>query len=692
MSKLVIVESPAKAKTIAKYLGKDFKVMASNGHIRDLPTTRLGIDVDNDFEPRYINVRNKSQLIKQLKKAAHGSDAVFLATDPDREGEAISWHLAELLGLDTGLTNRVTFGEITKKGVTTGMENPRSIDMNLFYSQQARRILDRLVGYTISPFLWKKVRRGLSAGRVQSVALKLIVDREREITSFVPKEYWDISALLSTESGAEVTAAYYGKDGKKSQGIHNKEEADLIVSQSGKEFTVSDIKDGVRHRSPAPPFITSTLQQDASRKLGFSPSRTMQLAQTLYEGVDIDGIGAVGLITYMRTDSLRISDEAATATAEFITEKHGDKYLPPKRRIYKNKGGSVQDAHEAIRPSDVSITPEIVEASVSGELAKLYRLIFNRFVASQMADAKFATQSLTITAGEGHTYKASGYTVTFDGFMTLYVESTDEKEQKATALPKMSVSEKMPLKKLNAQQKFTEPPARYNDASIIKALEENGIGRPSTYAPTINTIVSRGYVQREQRRLHPTELGFTVNDLMSDQWSTIVDVKFSADMERLLDDIEQGQASWKEPVKDIYVYLQDTLEKAEKNLEGKSYKIPDEPTDIPCELCGRMMVIRTGRYGKFLGCPGYPECKNIKPIAQPSDGECPVCGKPLAKRKNKMGRTFFGCTGYPECTFLANETPTEDKCPSCNKTLFKKLGKNPQLICHNPSCPTAEKK
>ncbi len=691
MSKLVIVESPAKAKTIVKYLGKDFKVLASNGHIRDLPTTRLGIDVDNDFEPKYINVRNKSQLIKQLKKAAQASDTVYLATDPDREGEAISWHLAELLGLDTNLENRVTFGEITKKGVTNGMKNPRAIDMNLFYAQQARRVLDRLVGYTISPFLWKKVRRGLSAGRVQSVALKLIVDRERDITSFVPKEYWDISALISTESGAEVTASYYGKDGKKSAGIHSKEDAEKVVSESGNKFEVSDIKDGVRHRSPAPPFITSTLQQDASRKLGFSPTRTMQLAQTLYEGVEINGIGAVGLITYMRTDSLRISDEAATATAEYITEKYGEKYLPAKRRVFKNKGRDVQDAHEAIRPSDVSITPEMVESSVSGELAKLYRLIFNRFVASQMSDAIFATQSLTLAAGNGHSYKASGYTVTFDGFTSLYVESTDEKEQKATALPSMSVGEAMRLIKLNSLQKFTEPPARYNDASIIRALEENGIGRPSTYAPTINTIISRGYVLREQRRLHPTELGFTVNDLMSEQWTSIVDVKFSADMERLLDDIESGQASWKEPVKDIYVYLQDTLEQAEKNLEGKTYKIPDEPTDTPCELCGRMMVIRTGRYGKFLGCPGYPECKNIKPINQPSDGECPICSKPLAKRKNKMGRTFYGCTGYPDCTFLANETPTEERCPSCSKTLFKKLGKNPQLICHNPQCSTNQK-
>ncbi len=691
MSKLVIVESPAKAKTIAKYLGKDFKVLASNGHIRDLPTTRLGIDVDNDFEPKYINVRNKAQLIKQLKKAAQGSDAVYLATDPDREGEAISWHLAELLGLDTTLTNRVTFGEITKKGVTTGMQNPRTIDMDLFYSQQTRRVLDRLVGYTISPFLWKKVRRGLSAGRVQSVALKLIVDREREITAFIPKEYWDISAKLATPGGAEVTASYYGKDGKKCAGIHSKEEADAIVTQSGKAFTVSDIKDGVRHRSPAPPFITSTLQQDASRKLGFSPSRTMQLAQSLYEGVDIKGLGAVGVITYMRTDSLRISDEAATATADFIKDQFGEGYLPPKRRVYKNKGRDVQDAHEAIRPSDVSITPEMVDESVSGELAKLYRLIFNRFVASQMADAKFATQSLTLTAGGGHNYRASGYTVTFDGFTTLYVESSDEKEQKATALPKMAVSDEMTLKKLNSQQKFTEPPARFNDASIIKALEENGIGRPSTYAPTINTIITRGYVQREQRRLHPTELGFTVNDLMCDQWKNIVDVKFSADMERLLDDIEQGKASWKEPVKDIYTYLQQTLEAAEKNLEGKTYKPADEPTDIPCELCGRMMVVRTGRYGKFLGCPGYPECKNIKPITQPSDGECPICEKPLAKRKSKTGRTFYGCTGYPDCTFLSNEAPTEERCPSCNKTLFKKLGKTPTKICHNPQCPTAQK-
>ncbi len=686
MSKLVIVESPAKAKTIAKYLGKDYKVMASNGHIRDLPTTRLGIDVENNFEPKYINVRKKSDLIKQLKKAAQSSDAVFLATDPDREGEAISWHLAELLGLDTTLENRVTFGEITKKGVSTGMENPRSIDMNLFYAQQARRMLDRLVGYTISPFLWKKVRRGLSAGRVQSVALRLIVDREREITAFVPKEYWDLSALLTTDKGEELTATYFGKDGKKSAGVQNKEQADAILAESGKTFTVSDIKDGVRHRSPAPPFITSTLQQDASRKLGFSPSRTMQLAQTLYEGVEVNGIGAVGLITYMRTDSLRISDEAATATAEFIENRYGNEYLPPKRRTFKNKGRDVQDAHEAIRPSDVTITPEMVDSSVSPELAKLYRLIFNRFVASQMADAKFATQSLTISAGGGHSFKASGYIVTFDGFTTLYVESSDEKEQKEKALPKLTVSQQLALKKLNSQQKFTEPPARYNEASIIKALEDNGIGRPSTYAPTINTIITRGYVVREQRRLHPTELGTTVNDLMTEQWKNIVDVKFSADMEQLLDTIEQGEADWHVPIKDIYHYLQETLKTAEKNLEGKTYKTPDEVTDIPCELCGKMMVIREGRYGKFLGCPGYPECKNIKPLTSPSDGECPLCDKPLAKRKNKMGRTFYGCTGYPDCTFLSNEAPTEDRCPKCQKTLFKKLGKTPTLICHNPKC------
>ncbi len=686
MSKLVIVESPAKAKTIAKYLGKDFKVMASNGHIRDLPTTRLGIDVENDFEPKYINVRNKAQLIKQLKKAADGCDTVYLATDPDREGEAISWHLAELLGLDTKLENRVTFGEITKKGVATGMQNPRSIDMNLFYAQQARRMLDRLVGYTISPFLWKKVRRGLSAGRVQSVALRLIVDREREITSFIPKEYWDLSALLATQKGEEITAAYYGKDGKKTTVVDNKASADLILKEAGKTFTVSDIKDGQRHRSPAPPFITSTLQQDASRKLGFTPARTMQLAQTLYEGVEIKGIGALGLITYMRTDSLRISDEAQSATADFIAERYGKDYLPAKRRVFKNKGRDVQDAHEAIRPSDVSITPDIVEQSVSGELAKLYRLIFNRFVASQMTDAKFATQSLTITAGGGHTFKASGYTVLFDGFMTLYVESTDEKEQKEKALPKMTKGEELTLKKLNSLQKFTEPPARYNEASIIKALEENGIGRPSTYAPTINTIITRGYVAREQRRLHPTELGMTVNDLMTEQWENIVDIKFSADMELLLDTIEQGEADWHTPIKDIYEYLQKTLETAEKNLEGKTYKKADEPTDVKCELCGRMMVIRDGRYGKFLGCPGYPECKNIKPLISPSDGECPLCNKPLAKRKSKIGRTFYGCTGYPECTFLSNEAPTEERCPKCQKTLFKKLGKTPTMICHNPKC------
>ena len=685
MSKLVIVESPAKAKTIGKYLGDGYEVTASMGHIRDLPASQLGIDVDHGYAPQYINIKGKEKLIKELKAEAKKADEVFLATDPDREGEAISWHLAYLLGLPVDAPNRVTFGEITKKGVTEGMAHPRAIDIDLFNAQQARRILDRLVGYKLSPFLWRKVRRGLSAGRVQSVAVRLIVDREKEIENFKPEEYWNLDAVLSPPSSQKkFTARLYGTAAGKKLEITNEAQATGIVKAlEGADYTVTELKRGHRKKVPAPPFITSTLQQEASRRLGFTATRTMRAAQTLYEGVDIAGRGTMGLITYMRTDSLRVSDEAVAGAKEYITEAYGERYVCPTKRTYKSRSATAaQDAHEAIRPSVPGLTPDEAEKSISGDIAKLYRLIWSRFIASQMSDCEQDTVSAHITAAD-YQFRASGYVVTFEGFTALYEEATDEKEKKETALPPLEQGQTLKLRSLTPEQKFTQPPARYTEATLIRSLEENGIGRPSTYAPIITTIIDRGYVEREQKKLKPTLLGRTINDLMMQEFPDIVDVTFSAGMEKNLDKVENGSADWRETIDAFYKGFAAALEKAEKDMEGKKIKVPDEETDEICEKCGRKMVIKTGRYGKFLACPGFPECTNTKRLVKDTGGKCPKCGGRMLLRKSAKGRVYYGCENYPNCDFMTWDEPVAQTCEKCGATLFKK---GSRLYCAKEGC------
>ena len=688
MPKLVIVESPAKAKTIGKYLGRGYKVTASMGHVRDLPASTLGIDVENGYTPKYITIKGKQKLVKELKAEAKKCDGVLLATDPDREGEAISWHLANILGLDPSAPNRVTFDEITKKGVKEGMAHPRAINIDLFNAQQARRELDRLVGYKLSPFLWKKVRRGLSAGRVQSVAVRLIRDRELEIENFKPDDYWNIDALLNPqgEKGEFTARLAATADGKKLT-VTNKQQADgILAALDGRDYTITKIEKGKRRRQPSPPFITSTLQQDASRAFGFSASRTMRAAQTLYEGVDIAGHGTVGLITYMRTDSLRIAAEAQAAAKTFIAERWGDNYVCKTARKWKSRSATAaQDAHEAIRPSMPELTPDEVEQSISGDTAKLYRLIWSRFIASQMSDCQQDTVSADITAA-GYLFRASGYVVTFDGFTTLYEEATDEKEKKETALPPLEEGMVLKLRELKPEQKFTQPPARYTEATLIKALEENGIGRPSTYAPIITTIIDRDYVERDQKKLAPTTLGRVINELMLEQFPNIVDVKFSAHMEEELDTIENGKTDWHEVIDDFYTDFDKTLKEAEVKMEGKRIKVPDEETDEVCELCGRKMVIKSGRYGKFLACPGFPECKNTKRLVKDTGGLCPKCGSRMLVRHSKKGRVYYGCEKNPTCDFMTWNEPTTEKCPECGSTLFKKGGKNGILLCEKEGC------
>ena len=686
MPKLVIVESPAKAKTISKYLGRGYKVTASMGHVRDLPASQLGIDVDNGFAPKYITIKGKQKLVKELKAEAKKCDGVLLATDPDREGEAISWHLANILGLDPAAPNRVTFDEITKKGVKEGMAHPRAINIDLFNAQQARRELDRLVGYKLSPFLWRKVRRGLSAGRVQSVAVRLIRDRELEIENFKPDEYWNIDAALYPQSNSKngFTARLAATaDGKKLT-VTNKEQADTIVAAlDGKSYTISKLEKGKRRRQPAPPFITSTLQQDASRAFGFSATRTMRAAQTLYEGMDIAGHGTVGLITYMRTDSLRIAAEASAAAKQFIAGRWGDNYVCNTQRKWKSRSATAaQDAHEAIRPSMPELTPDEVEQSISGDTAKLYRLIWSRFMASQMADCIQDTVSVSITAGD-YLFRASGFRVSFDGFTALYEESTDDKQKKETALPPLEEGQTLKLKKLTADQKFTQPPPLYTEATLIHALEENGIGRPSTYAPIITTIVDRGYVEKDQKKLKTTPLGQAVNTVMMEQFPNIVDVKFSADMEKKLDIIEAGKADWVQTIEDFYKGFAKSLEDAEKNMEGKRVKVEDIPTDEICEKCGRPMVIKSGRYGKFVACSGFPECRNAHPLVKDTGGICPECGGHMLVRKSAKGRIYYGCSNYPKCNFMTWDEPVPEKCPQCGQTLFKKKG---QLYCAKEGC------
>ena len=685
MPKLVIVESPAKAKTIGKYLGRGYKVTASMGHVRDLPASTLGIDVENGYTPKYITIKGKQKLVKELKAEAKKCDGVLLATDPDREGEAISWHLANILGLDPAAPNRVTFDEITKKGVKEGMAHPRAIDIDLFNAQQARRELDRLVGYKLSPFLWRKVRKGLSAGRVQSVAVRLIRDRELEIENFKPDEYWNLDALLSAAGDkSEFTARLAATaDGKKLT-VTNKQQADeILAALDGKDYTISKIEKGKRRRQPAPPFITSTLQQDASRAFGFSATRTMRAAQTLYEGVDIAGHGTVGLITYMRTDSLRIAAEAQTAAKNFIAERWGENYVCKTARKWKSRSATAaQDAHEAIRPSMPELTPAEVEQSISGDTAKLYRLIWSRFMASQMADCIQDTVSASITAGD-YLFRASGFRVAFDGFTALYEESTDDAKKKETALPPLEEGQKLQLKKLTADQKFTQPPPLYTEATLIHALEENGIGRPSTYAPIITTIVDRGYVEKDQKKLKTTPLGQAVNTVMMEQFPNIVDVKFSADMEKKLDIVEAGKADWVKTIDEFYQGFAKSLEQAEKNMEGKRIKVEDIPTDEICEKCGRPMVIKSGRYGKFVACSGFPECRNAHPLVKDTGGLCPLDGGHMLVRKSAKGRVYYGCSNYPKCNYMTWDEPVPEKCPQCGSTLFKKKG---QLYCAKEGC------
>ena len=685
MPKLVIVESPAKAKTIGKYLGRGYKVTASMGHVRDLPASTLGIDVENGYKPKYITIKGKQKLVKELKAEAKKCDGVLLATDPDREGEAISWHLANILGLDPAAPNRVTFDEITKKGVKEGMAHPRAINIDLFNAQQARRELDRLVGYKLSPFLWKKVRRGLSAGRVQSVAVRLIRDREIEIENFKPDEYWNIDALLHPqgEKGEFTARLAATADGKKLT-VTDKQQADAVLAAlDGKDYTITKIEKGKRRRQPAPPFITSTLQQDASRAFGFSATRTMRAAQTLYEGVDIAGHGTVGLITYMRTDSLRIAAEAQAAAKTFIADRWGEGYVCKTPRKWKSRSATVaQDAHEAIRPSMPELTPDEVEQSISGDTAKLYRLIWSRFMASQMADCIQDTVSASITAG-AYLFRASGFRVSFDGFTALYEESTDDTKKKETALPPLEEGQKLALKKLTADQKFTQPPPLYTEATLIHALEENGIGRPSTYAPIITTIVDRGYVEKDQKKLKTTPLGQAVNTVMMEQFPDIVNVKFSADMEKKLDVVEAGEADWVKTIDEFYQGFEKSLEQAEKNMEGKRIKVEDIPTDEVCEKCGRPMVIKSGRYGKFVACSGFPECRNAHPLVKDTGGLCPLDGGHMLVRKSSKGRVYYGCSNYPKCNYMTWDEPVPERCPQCGSTLFKKKG---QLYCAKEGC------
>ena len=697
---LVIVESPAKAKTIGKYLGKDYEVKASMGHLRDLPKSKLGVDIEHDFEPAYQPIRGKEELIGELKKAAKSSDIVYLATDPDREGEAISWHLKALLGLDDDKAKRVTFNEITKKVVSESIEKPRAIDQDLVDAQQARRVLDRIVGYQLSPLLWKKVRRGLSAGRVQSVAARMVDDREKEIRAFEPQEYWTLDAVLLDEPSQKSFAAhYYGKDGKKVEPASGEQVDAIIADIGGKPFTVTNIKRTDKQRSPSLPFTTSTLQQDASHKLNMTPRRTMAIAQQLYEGVDITGEGTVALITYMRTDSLRISEEAVAAAKTFILGRYGEAYYPKAARHYKAKAGA-QDAHEAIRPSNVELTPERVKGDLTGEQYRLYRLIWSRFLASQMANAVYDSVSVQIMAAD-HEFHASASSLKFSGYTAVYEESRDDdgKEEKEDALPPLCEGQSLALERFSPLQHFTQPPLRYTDATLIRAMEQNGIGRPSTYAPTVSTILDREYVIKDGKYLRPTPLGEVVTDLMEQRFSDIVDMKFTARMEQKLDAVEEGKTPWKDVIRDFYGNFERDLKNAEEALDGVRIKVPDEVSEEKCDICGRNMVVKSGRFGRFLACPGYPECTFTKPLVIEMPGRCPKCGGRMMKRtgvsrKTNKQYTYYACefatSSDPEkkCDFMTWDVPTKDDCPECGQTMFKKAGKGfKRPYCINPACP-----
>lgn len=686
MPDLVIVESPAKAKTIEKYLGPGFKVKASMGHLRDLPKSKMGIDIPAGFVPDYQPIRGREEKIRELREAVAASDKVYLATDPDREGEAISWHLKELLSISDERAYRVTFNEITKSVVNQSIQRPRAIDMDIVDAQQARRMLDRIVGYELSPLLWRKIRRGLSAGRVQSVATRIIVDRENEIRAFVSEEYWSIDAMLRLETGQMFTARFVGNMEQPLE-LHSESDTNRVLEavRDG-VFRVHSIKNGQKKRSPAPPFITSTLQQEASRKLGMQSRRTMSIAQQLYEGIEVAGRGTIGLITYMRTDSLRVSDEAAQAARAWIQDRFGPDYLPRTQRRYKTKT-TAQDAHEAIRPTDITLDPEQIKDALTREQYRLYKMIWSRFLASQMENALFDTQAVDVVCA-GYIFRANSQRVRFPGFIAVYEEGKDEAEEEETAvLPALTKDQVVLLNELKPQQHFTQPPSRFTEASLIKMMEENGVGRPSTYAPTISTILDREYVVKNGKQLVPTPLGEVVTGLMKDKFQNIIDIEFTARMEKNLDSIGDGKRVWKDVLREFYDWFSSDLIKAEQDLEGTRIKVPEEETDTVCENCGRNMVIKSGRFGRFLACPGYPDCKNTKPITERTSGICPACGGTILKKKSKNNYTYYGCEHYPGCDFMTWDAPTSDPCPECGHTLFKKSGRGlKKSFCINPAC------
>ena len=691
---LVIVESPAKAKTIGRYLGNGYTVKASMGHVRDLPKSKIGIDFDHDFEPNYQPIKGKEEVIADLKEAAEASDNIYLATDPDREGEAISWHLKELLEIPNEKTYRVTFNEITKRVVTESIAAPRPIDQNLVDAQQARRLLDRIVGYQLSPLLWRKIRRGLSAGRVQSVATRLVVDREKEIRAFVPQEYWSLDVTL--DRIAPLTGqfqAHYHGEGKKKAELANEEQVNAILEDiKTNPFVVTGIRRTEKKRQPAPPFTTSTLQQEASRKLNMTPRRTMSIAQQLYEGIDIAGEGAVGLITYMRTDSLRLSDDALEAAKTYIVNHYGPEFYPETTRTFKTKAGA-QDAHEAIRPTDVNLNPDAVRKSLTPEQYKLYKLIWSRFIACQMANARYDSVSIDVTAAT-HLFRATHSSLKFAGFTTVYVETKEEGEAAVgSPLPDLSEGETVQLANSDKQQHFTQPPGRYTEATLIKTLEEKGIGRPSTYAPTVSIILSREYVVKEGRALRPTPLGEVVTGLMEDKFHDVVDPTFTARMEENLDEVEAGKKYWKELLRQFYAGFKAELDQAEKDLDGERIKVPDELSDEVCDLCGNQMVIKSGRFGRFLACPGYPECTFTKPLVIEMPGKCPKCGSRILKKTSRNGYTYYGCEHNRTskgitCDFMTWDVPVKDNCPICGQTMFKKSGRGfKKPFCINEKCP-----
>ena len=684
---LVIVESPSKAKTIAKYLGPNYQVKASMGHLRDLQKSTMSVDIEHDFEPQYYPIPGKEAIISELRAAAKNSEHVYLATDPDREGEAISWHLKYLLDIPDDQTQRVTFHEITKDVVRKAIAQPRPIDQNLVDAQQARRVLDRIVGYQLSPFLWKKVRRGLSAGRVQSVATRLVVDRENEIRAFVPQEYWTLDVVLDrVGKPGSFTAHYYGSP--KKQDLTSEADVQRIISDvNGKAFAVQSVKNSEKKRNPAPPFITSTLQQEASRKLNMTPRRTMMIAQQLYEGVEITGEGSVGLITYMRTDSLRISEEALAAAGDVIKSRYGAAYYPGAPRRYKPKS-SAQDAHEAIRPSNVALYPELIEHDLTKDQFRLYKLIWSRFIASQMENAVYDVTAIEAACGS-HVFRATHQSLRFAGFTAIYEEGRDDEQEEAlSALPDLAQGEALSLKKTDPQQHFTQPPARYTEATLVRAMEEKGVGRPSTYATIVSTIQDREYVVKKDKRLSPTPLGEVVNGLMMERFQNIINVEFTAGMEHQLDEVEEGKLRWKKVLEDFYAGFHQEMLDAEEALKNTRLKVPDEVTDEVCELCGRNMVIKSGRFGKFLACPGYPECSNTKPIVERMPGRCPKCGSTILKRKSKRGYAYYACERGQECGFMTWDVPTEHDCPTCGQTMFKRAGKGAMKpFCINESCP-----